>query len=365
LRKIEEDLRQLEKQYSTNTLTSLNQEKKFVSELGKLQAAKKLFQEYKTMREAIKADDAAIKELESELDKSKGTSDDAKSQTGALREKRDATGSTITQAKDEEAEINGQRDEIRKQIALLQDQLVTEKVNLDEYRNKKREQQREIYAAERDKRKAEFEKERQRKAELYEKRKERDNERKKLELLEVPYQDELDLCDQLEKYMETFLPKKESAPAPTPAAPSLTSSNFADAPEGTFIKKDDSPAAVKKKGKKQKAVKVSQDMKHNVEVFLQFERLSLAPPSKISDVETTISEIQARKAHYSKLSASKIQERAEAAEAAKAENGRDKEKEQEKENTTTTSKSITEDDVEQQDDGVAPEEEIIQEVVEV
>jgi len=285
--------------------------------------------------------------------------------------------SNINKIKDEEVEIVQKREKIRQDIAGFQDLLVLEKTNLNDYRQKRREEQKEKIAAERLLQEAEREKERLRRADLQKKKEERDNERKKQELLEIPYQDEIDLCDKLSNYLESLLPKKvETAHAPAASTASLPTSNFADTPEGSFIKKDNSQSAQNKKNKKQKAVKVSQDLKHNVNVFLEFEHLSLAPPSKVSDLETAIFEVQARKDHYSKLSATKMKERVEAAKALT--NGQPKEKEQpeqEKANTTITTttttpitKSVTEDgDSEQlQDEGGAPEEEIIiPEVLEV
>lgn len=157
---------------------------------------------------------------------------------------------------------------------------------LTEYKKKRYEQQkvqrdkeRERWAAEKAEREARY--------------KAKQEERKKLEDEKVPYQDELYYCDALVKYLEPLAPakpKEETAAAATTAAPAALEGNV------TILKKEDEESDFKKKNKRErKPVKITQDLKHNVDVFLQFETISLAAPATLADVENSIKEVKAKK----------------------------------------------------------------------
>jgi uncharacterized coiled-coil DUF342 family protein len=305
-RKLEEQIKKLEGTLSAQSV-SLAEEKKLVSQIDQLQQAKKYYKEYKNMRSLIKQDDIVINELKASLEKVKVEFESLKANKDELKEKLNQINTKITNSKADIPTVANNREQFRIQLKQLQDDLNQERNALQEYRNKRNEEKRERIRQER-------EKERQRRTEQAEKRKEKEAERQKKELLQVPYQDEMDLCDKLISYLESLLPKKQDAAASSVHSPnSSVPSSLPNAPEGYALKKEEDDrftSKSKKQNKKTKSVvKSSQDLKHVVDVFLEFETLSLAPPSKASDVEASIILVRAKKEHYQKLSEAKIKQR--------------------------------------------------------
>lgn len=306
LKKIEDDIKVLERAYAGKALPTLAEEKKKVAEISNLQKAKKIYKDYVAIQEKIALDSKNIADLEAELEKTKDSSQVAFEERKQIKSELDALDALIDESREKGEKILAGRPEIQANLKKARDALNVEKEALAAYRDKKREEERERREKQREQQKAE-------RAERDAKRKARDEERKKVEDLKVPYEDELYHCEVLSKYLEALLPQK---PKET-ASPTATASSV---PEGvTVLKKEkEEEFSSKKDNKKQNKVKVTQDLKHNVEVFLQFETLSLTPPSKLADVEASISELKAKREHYQKLSATALKEREEKAAAAAA-----------------------------------------------
>jgi len=244
------------------------------------------------MNEKIALASKLIAEIEAELDKSKEAHASSQAERSAIRGKLDDIAAKIAESKNKTEEINANQRAIIASRSDAYAELNKEKEKLRDIRQRK-------YLEEKEKRRIEQERERARRNEVAEKKRERDAEREKVELLLIPYEQEIDLCTHLTQYLESLLPPKPKEDIPASKA----------LPEGaddvTFLKKDEDEGELggKKKFKKQKPVKVTQDLKHNVEVFLHFETLSITPPSKLVDVEASINELKAKKEHFSKLSA--------------------------------------------------------------
>jgi len=305
--RIDEQIKALERQIAATAL-SLSDEKKLVMKISALNQTKKSYREYKAARDNIKQDDSLIKQLESDLTKLNAQIDEICVQRDAKRHVLDGSNSQISEARSGVPDVLKKRDELRQQVKTHQEGINTLRKELNELRQKR-------YHEQKAKQQEQRERDRERRKEIQEQRQQRENERQKLEEQKPPYQDQLALCDIAIGYLQTLVPKntpaKEETEKQVPAVAQIT--NSSNAPIGTPLVRDEDPVPMQKKNKKQKAkdVKATQDLKHSVDVFLYFEELSLVPPSKVADVEKSLSEVKAKKEHYTKLAEAKLKARQE------------------------------------------------------
>eukprot|EP01112_Ceratiomyxa_fruticulosa_P017376 TRINITY_DN53_c0_g1_i1.p1 TRINITY_DN53_c0_g1~~TRINITY_DN53_c0_g1_i1.p1 ORF type:complete len:601 (+),score=196.08 TRINITY_DN53_c0_g1_i1:352-2154(+) len=310
---LDEEIRNLERLQTSSTFTNLRSENQRIKNIADLERAKRNYRELVVMRASVKEDDDKIVQLEALLD-------DASKSHGDIFTKREDQRKFLTKSSEkitawnvEKTTLVKEREDLRAHIKTLRDEEEEEwkkihtlrKAKHDELQEK-RKRDHEKYVVEQEKRKAE-----QKKAQ--EERRKREEERKQKELLQIPYEDEMRRCDNLIQYLQPLVIKP---PKPTEAAVSPTTSDV-PVPEGfTVLKKEEEDLTPLSKRNKQKAakkvdpaVKLNQEIKHRVEVFLQFDELSLVPPSKYSDVEKSLAEVRAKKDYYKKASDEKRAER--------------------------------------------------------
>jgi len=253
----------------------LGEEKKLVHELNNLSIEKKTkirdFQrvvahasigenpEIQKLKAAIKEKDDKIKEL---IEIEKGQLESWRGITTKLDGIRD----TLTKQRDERTALYNSLDELSKQYKTIQ-------VEITEKKKKWNEEQ-----------KSQWEKQKEEREKVW---KQRDEERKKrqaereayLESL-LPYETELDVCDEMITYLENLLPKKQE--------------NVSS-------------------GKKQTR---SNLLIHPQDVIRNFEDLSLKTPLMAEEVEKSLEEVKGKRTHYKQLQEEEIKRRAAAKEAA-------------------------------------------------
>ncbi|EGG17800.1 hypothetical protein DFA_08800 [Cavenderia fasciculata] len=161
------------------------------------------------------------------------------------------------------------------------------------------------------------------------------------ELAKIPYEEELYICDGLVAYLNTIKPKPVAAATEEkPVAAATEVEEGFQALQPKQAKKDNkrsggrsaSVAAPKKDSKP--AAPVSDTIRHPMNIFISFDKLSLTPPEKYTQVDDLIAQVVIKKDHFSALSKQKLEERRKELDA-------EKEKKEAEEASATTSTSTT------------------------
>eukprot|EP01113_Clastostelium_recurvatum_P043626 TRINITY_DN724_c0_g1_i3.p1 TRINITY_DN724_c0_g1~~TRINITY_DN724_c0_g1_i3.p1 ORF type:complete len:581 (-),score=272.69 TRINITY_DN724_c0_g1_i3:29-1771(-) len=333
-------IRDVERRLSARSY-SLHEEKALIKEIETLQVAKKVYKDFNTKRASLKDDDDKIKELGAKLDASNKEFDELRAKINEQRDELKGSSTKISGSSSDAPALYKKRTELTEEIDRLRVEENNEWKALREVQQKNREENQKRWEADkaaREKERADREAER---AKKYEDRKAR-------ELLEVPFEQEMANCDGLLKYLNPLAQKARSAqeasaasspaavaasssssstPAPAPEKSTAAPEKSAAAPEGyTLITKkdddDDSTPLSKRNKQKQtqttaakkpaRTIKLTEEIKHGMDLFMLFDALSLIPPASFGDVDKSVTDIKAKKENYQKMSQAKIKERAEA-----------------------------------------------------
>ncbi|KAN0039627.1 hypothetical protein ACTA71_007428 [Dictyostelium dimigraforme] len=348
---IEEMIRDLEEQIENET--NPNQQRVLLKKFSQINPSKISFpdvvNEYFNQKknfDDLKKKVTEQKEIVNQLSAQVKPEEPKEKQEAALKELKQ-------QRKDIETEIRENNDKFvasRKRIEDVKKEIDAEKA-LQEAHVIKRKEQRKL---EQEQRKIEQE---QRRQELLEKKKAEEEKRIQEDLLKVPYEKEMNNCDSLISYLKAITPKE------TTNETSASDRNIAEIEEGFVLVKKEKVSKnrenPKKKAIQQQQPKAQPDtIRHPLEIFSDFEKLSMAPPPKYSDIPEYLDQIKSKKDHYSKLSATQMEERLAKAKADKAEKAEkdaaaaataattttttaEKEKSDEKVTTTTTTEEST------------------------
>eukprot|EP01113_Clastostelium_recurvatum_P043625 TRINITY_DN724_c0_g1_i2.p1 TRINITY_DN724_c0_g1~~TRINITY_DN724_c0_g1_i2.p1 ORF type:complete len:569 (-),score=259.26 TRINITY_DN724_c0_g1_i2:56-1762(-) len=326
-------IRDVERRLSARSY-SLHEEKALIKEIETLQVAKKVYKDFNTKRASLKDDDDKIKELGAKLDASNKEFDELRAKINEQRDELKGSSSKISGSSSDAPALYKKRTELTEEIDRLRVEENNEWKALREVQQKNREENQKRWEADkaaREKERADREAER---AKKYEDRKAR-------ELLEVPFEQEMANCDGLLKYLNPLAQKarsaQEASAASSPAAVAASSSSSSTpapapekstaAPEGYSLvakKDDDDDSTPLSKRNKQKqtqttaakkparTIKLTEEIKHGMDLFMLFDALSLIPPASFGDVDKSVTDIKAKKENYQKMSQAKIKERAEA-----------------------------------------------------
>ncbi|EAL73571.1 hypothetical protein DDB_G0268236 [Dictyostelium discoideum AX4] len=329
---IEERIRELEEQVENET--NPNQQRALLKKLSQVNSSKKYVTEYygvKNEFEKIKKQVTEQKAQVNELSAQIKPEEPREKQEAVLKELKQ-------QRKDVETEIKENNDKFvasRGFIEEIKKDIEEEKALLEAHVVKRKEQRK----LEQEQRKLEQE---QRRQELLEKKKAEEEKRIQEDLLKVPYEKEMNNCDSLISYLKAITPKE------TTNEQSALDRNIAEIEEGFVLVKKEKVSKnrenPKKKALQQQQPKAQPDtIRHPLEIFSDFEKLSMAPPPKYSDIPEYIDQIKSKKDHYSKLSATQMEERLakakadkEAAATAATTTTAEKEKSADEKVTTTT-----------------------------
>jgi len=322
LKNLDTQIKELEERQGGSAL-GLSEEKKVIAEISKLQNSKKLYKSFQDLNEAIKESETKISGHEVELGKIKERADIFFSKRNADREVINASDNKIDAVQAEIVQEQAARTVLNDKITALRTQQTVVKNELKEFRDKRRESRQAEYERTKQERQAEYERvKQQRQAENQRRtddRKQKELKRIQEELEQEPYSEELELCIQLIKYLEPFVPKvpkvavegETGAESPKPAAttPPPVREN---GPEGTALvreEEDNRPLNKRNKKKPQKVVDLEKELRHNVETFLQFEKVSIVPPAKVAEVEKTVGQLKEKKVYYQKRAEEKLQKK--------------------------------------------------------
>ncbi|KAN0027735.1 hypothetical protein ACTFIU_010718 [Dictyostelium citrinum] len=305
---VEEKMRQLDEQIENET--NPNQQRALLKKSSQFNASRKYVTEYfKTKKEfeALKEEVTNQKEIINKLSAQIKPEEPREVQDAALKELKQ-------QRKDIETEIKNNNDKFvgsRGRIEEVKKEIEAEKALQDAHVVKRKEQRK----LEQEQRKLEQE---QRRQELLEKKKAEEEKRIQEDLLKVPYEKEMNNCDSLISYLQAITPKE------TTNETSALDRNIAEIEEGFVLVKKEKVSKnrenPKKKALQQQQPKAQPDtIRHPLEIFSDFEKLSMVPPPKYSDIPDYLDQIKSKKDHYSKLSATQMEERLAKAKADKAE----------------------------------------------
>ncbi|KAK5576306.1 hypothetical protein RB653_007447 [Dictyostelium firmibasis] len=325
---IEEKIRDLDEQVENET--NPNQQRALLKKSSQANAGKRHVTEYfsqKDQFEELKKSVTKQKEIVNELSAQIKPEEPREKQESALKELKQ-------QRKEIETEIKENNDKFvasRSRIEEIKKDIDAEKALQDAHVVKRKEQRK----IEQEQRKQEFE---QRKLELLEKKKAEEERRIQEDLLKVPYEKEMNNCDSLISYLKAITPKE------TTNETSTLDRNIGEIEEGFVLVKKEKVSKNRENPKKkalQQQPKAQPDIiRHPLEIFSDFEKLSLAPPTKYSDIPECHEQIKSKKDHYSKLSATQMEERLAKAKAEKEAATVEKEKSEEKVTTTEDSTPV-------------------------
>eukprot|EP01098_Paradermamoeba_levis_P010018 TRINITY_DN4198_c0_g1_i4.p1 TRINITY_DN4198_c0_g1~~TRINITY_DN4198_c0_g1_i4.p1 ORF type:complete len:417 (-),score=174.61 TRINITY_DN4198_c0_g1_i4:56-1306(-) len=274
---IDKELSKVEEQMNS-TSVSLSEEKKLLTDLGTWKSLKASLKDFDVQEEYQKVNELrdSVKSFNPRLDEITHKED------VILKQLENAHTSVLDTARSTQGLIKQMNAEFEKIEEHVQNRAKSEQ-HLRVLRQKRYDDnkaQRQAQEEERARKRLEYQEEKQRRHEEFlERQRSKEEARDAAELLQVPYQDELALCDNLTSYLEGVV------------------------------------AAAKKKP-------IKGDLKIQWEVFLSFEHVSLVPPKAFADVEKTLTDLKAKKEYYQKLSAEKVEQRK--AEIAKAAEEREK-----------------------------------------
>lgn len=299
MEEIDAELKQLQRRQETTSM-SLMEEKRLIKEMDTLKASKNLVSTLKTketnlesVREQRKVIAGEISAKDKEIDLVQVDIEERSEALKALSDKETDNRSSM-QA------LFAERDEIKKKLNTAHDDKNDARQAFREINNKWYDYQRALRA--------------QRRMQAEEEKKQREEERaawlkqkEEEELLKIPYEEEMALCDYLADYLtKTYLTdnkKKEASPAKKDVV-QVTDDPFAGFKP--VNKKDDDFFLKPGEGKKPRSRKSKKSKNPNqgpftlsVDSFDQFGMLSLFPPTCYEQVEASVQELRDKKKWYS------------------------------------------------------------------
>jgi len=303
---IDAEIRRLERKQNTTSM-NLREEKQLIKEIETLQKSKKMVAKFGEQEATIGSAREATKDFQGRIAEKQAEVKAVQEKLAAQRAVLDSLGSRNEEEKSQVPDLIKKRNDLRKTIdekyQSIRNMRAENKKALDEHYNYLREVRRQRSEARRKEQEA-------RRAQEEERRKQLEAE----ELLKVPYEEEMTLCDTLVAYLEKL--GSPDAPPPPPAqdqgpAPCATHSSMDF--DGMVLKahkRDDDDEQLwgagggKKKGKKggkkkgEKKGKKDQIV-HAIDTLESFALLSLDPPANTAAVSGAIEAVKAKKEWYS------------------------------------------------------------------
>jgi len=299
MEEIDTELKQLQRRQETTSM-SLMEEKRLIKEMDTLKASKNLVSTLKTketnlesVREQRKVIAGEISAKDKEIDLVQVDIEERSEALKALSDKETDNRSSM-QA------LFAERDDIKKNLNTAHDDKNEARQAFREINNKWYDFQRALRA--------------QRKIQAEEEKKQREEEKaawlkqkEEEELLKIPYEEEMALCDYLADYLTkaylTDTKKKEASPAKKDVI-QVTDDPFAGFK--AVSKKDDEIFLKMSEGKKPRSRKSKKSKNPSkatftlsVDSFDQFGMLSLFPPTCFEQVEPSVQELKDKKKWYS------------------------------------------------------------------
>mmetsp|Transcript_2969 Transcript_2969/g.4497 ORF Transcript_2969/g.4497 Transcript_2969/m.4497 type:complete len:496 (+) Transcript_2969:73-1560(+) len=298
LEAIDKQIRDLESKQARTTM-SLTDEKKIIKEIKALQASKKTVATLADMKQAIEA----LKVEKSAIDKNYlDKASEVKrvnERLTAQREVLDSLNKDNSQNREAIPSLRQKQSEIKEQVNSKYQQI---KALRAEFKAKE-----DAYYAHLAEERARKKEARQKEIEA---RKAQEEERRKAleaaELARIPYEEEINLCDYLVTYLETFVDTSKS----TGSADTAANSSQAAAVEGfagmKVLKRDQEDFAVlgnsKKRGKKKGGGNTKKDViSHGVDTIDSFAMLDVVPPTNVQGVPAAIEQLKEKKTYYQGL----------------------------------------------------------------
>lgn len=299
MEEIDAELKQLQRRQETTSM-SLMEEKRLIKEMDTLKASKNLVSTLKTketnlesVREQRKVIAGEISAKDKEIDLVQVDIEERSEALKALSDKETDNRSSM-QA------LFAERDEIKKKLNTAHDDKNDARQAFREINNKWYDYQRALRA--------------QRRMQAEEEKKQREEERaawlkqkEEEELLKIPYEEEMALCDYLADYLtKTYLTdnkKKEASPAKKDVV-QVTDDPFAGfkpvnkKDDDFFLKPGEGKKPRSRKSKKSKSSSQG-PFTLSVDSFDQFGMLSLFPPTCYEQVEASVQELRDKKKWYS------------------------------------------------------------------
>lgn len=263
----------------------LREEKQKVAEVDALRRRKTEITQVGAQVEELKVVDQQLANLEVQLkDFNKGI-DALKAQEAELKKELDSHKEGGSKFIDIGALIE-QRKELQAGWKALADEHNAEFARLDEKRKKH-------FAEQRAKQQKEYEERQKAREAFYEEKRARREAYEKEKAKELPFEQEVDTCNHLLKYLEPILAStRDDAPAAPAAGDAKQPPAAAPAAAGKQA------PAQKKAAAKKKKVGPNETLTHQWKYYQAFEKLSLQPPVKASELEASINAIRAKKAEY-------------------------------------------------------------------
>ncbi|KAL6045353.1 Na(+)/H(+) exchange regulatory cofactor NHE-RF1, variant 2 [Balamuthia mandrillaris] len=182
--------------------------------------------------------------------------------------------------------LYNRRDQIKKLINLLKEEKKQVLQERNRIRNEWRKHQRALKHAEWEKR----EKERQ---ERLAKRKEVEEAKRQKELQRVPFKEEIARCGRILVHLEKLLqdPSQKKKKEKKEEEPTQKE----EEKEEEEKTEEEEQQEEEGKGKEKEEENQDKELTHSMKTYLEFEKLSLAPPTRKSEVQASIQQVQARK----------------------------------------------------------------------
>eukprot|EP01132_Coremiostelium_polycephalum_P010321 gene10321-12666_t len=308
----------------------LNKEKQKIIEVFNHQTI------YESYKKKVSDQNELIKELSKKLDDATPDSNSANTAISGAKTQRTDVESKISQ-------MSAQFEVLKNKIKDIHELIEQEKKRKAEYL-----EQRAIKRKEQQAKAAEERKEREKKRK--EEQKLLEEKRELEELQKVPYEEQMDICDSLLIYLEVITPKEAKEATVTTRAVAEKDSDEYEVYQKEPMNKG--RGNTKKSTQTPKVPAQTDVIKHPLETFTKFEKISMAPPHKFADIPTCATQLKAKKDHYKNLSdkeivvrKAKLEESLKAAAEAQAKS----------ETTTTTTTTESVDSSESTPSAVTPE----------
>jgi len=300
MEEIDAELKQLQRRQETTSM-SLMEEKRLIKEMDTLKASKKLVSTLKTKETNLESVREQRKVIASEISAKDKEIDlvqvDIENRSEALK----ALSDKETDNRSSMQALFAERDDIKKKLNDAHDDKNEARQAFREINNKWYDYQRALRA--------------QRRMQAEEEKKQREEEKaawlkqkEEEELLKIPYEEEMALCDYLADYLtKTYLTdtkKKEEASPAKKDVVQVTDDPFAGfkpvnkKDDDIFLKMGEGKKPRSRKSKKSKNPS-SAPFTLSVDSFDQFGMLSLFPPTCYEQVEASVQELRDKKKWYS------------------------------------------------------------------
>jgi len=308
VKEIEDEIRRLERRQQTTSM-SLGEEKRLIKEIQTLTASKSLVSQLKAKETNIQDVWDQKKLVKAELETKDKEIDAVQAEILEKSSALDAMSAKENDNKDSKQKLFDERDDFKK---LIDEQFEAKNELRSSFReaNNKWYDYKRAIAAQRKIRYEEEKKEREVQEIEWKKQKEAE------ELLKVPYEEEMALCDYLADYLtKSYLenPKdkkveeKKADVVPVKDDPFAGFKSMKKKEDEVFLKMGKDKKPRKRTAKQEKKKSAAARFTLNVDTFDQFGLLALTPPTNLDMVEGSVAELKAKKKWYSEQERGTVQ----------------------------------------------------------